>query len=254
MYSEDSRDSATGRQRCVRGSGTGRQDIHLTKLTPGPATSSYSGAIVTPPAPGRSQQSYRHEALLWHDASDFTGNLVPFIRDGLAAGEPVMAAVTQQHAGWLKDALDGQASQIEFVDIAEAGRNPARLIPVWQWFLDTRSQRRPVRGIGEPVWPGRRPEEILEGQLHEALLNIAVDPDIPFWLVCAYDAVTLSSAVIEEAHRSHPALVDDGSYQGSAHYAGRTHADSLFAAELPELPGPSIDAAFSAHTVGRLES
>jgi MEDS: MEthanogen/methylotroph, DcmR Sensory domain len=121
--------------------------------------------------------------------------------------------------------------------------------------LDTRSSpRRPVRGIGEPIWPGRRPEEILEIQLHEALLNIAVDPEIPFWLVCPYDAGALSPAVIDEAHRSHPAIVDDGSYQGSAHYAGRTHADSLFAAELPELPGPSIAAAFSAHTVGRLQS
>jgi hypothetical protein len=93
----------------------------------------------------------------------------------------------------LHDALDGQAGQVEFVDISEVGRNPARLIPVWQWFLDTRSSpRRPVRGIGEPIWPGRRPEEILEIQLHEALLNIAVDPEIPFWLVCPYDAGALS--------------------------------------------------------------
>ena len=37
---------------------------------------------------------------------------VPFIRDGLSAGEPVMAAVTRQHAGWLQDALDGQAGQV----------------------------------------------------------------------------------------------------------------------------------------------
>ena len=47
---------------------------------------------------------------------------------------------------------------------------------------------RPVRGIGEPIWPGRRPEELLECQLHEALLNVAVDPEVPFWLICPYDA------------------------------------------------------------------
>jgi hypothetical protein len=26
----------------------------------------------------RSQQSYRHEAFLWHDASDFTAGIVPY--------------------------------------------------------------------------------------------------------------------------------------------------------------------------------
>ena len=193
--------------------------------------------------------------MLWHDASDFTAGLVPFIRDGLAAGEPVMAAVTRQHAGWLREALDGQAGQVEFVDISESGRNPAQLIPAWQAFLDSRSsQRGPVRGIGEPIWPGRRPEEILESQLLEALLNVAVDPEIPFWLVCPYDAETLSPAVIEEAHRSHPVIIDAVSYQGSAHYAGRAHADLMFAAELPDLAGPSVATAFSAHNLGRLQT
>ena len=73
--------------------------------------------------------------------------------------------------------------------MGELGRNPARIIPAWQKFLDAHAGR-PVRGIGEPIWPGRRPEELLECQLHEALLNVAVDPEIPFWLICPYDAET----------------------------------------------------------------
>jgi hypothetical protein len=63
---------------------------------------------------------------------------VPFIRDGLEAGEPVMVAVSALHTKWLRDALDGQA-EVEFVDIDELGRNPAQIIPIWQQFLDTRS-------------------------------------------------------------------------------------------------------------------
>ena len=53
-------------------------------------------------APARSQQSYRHEAFLWHDASDFTAGIVPFITDGLEAGEPVMVAVGALHTRWLR--------------------------------------------------------------------------------------------------------------------------------------------------------
>ena len=200
-------------------------------------------------APARSQQSYRHEAFLWHDASDFTAGIVPFITDGLEAGEPVMVAVSAQHTKWLRDALDGQAGA-EFVDIEELGRNPAQIIPAWQQFLNTRSG--PVWGIGEPIWPGRRPEELVECQLHEALLNIAIDPETPFWLICSYDAVTLSPAVVEEAHRSHPVIVDAASYRGSAHYTGHAHVEEMFAAELTELVGPPIATVFTAHNVSRL--
>ena len=43
-------------------------------------------------SPARAEQSYRHEAFLWHDRTDFTDGLAPFIAEGLAAGEPVMVA------------------------------------------------------------------------------------------------------------------------------------------------------------------
>ena len=45
---------------------------------------------------------------------------------------------------------------------------------------------------------------MLECQLHEALLNVAVEPQIPFWLLCPYDAERLDDSVLAEAYRSHP--------------------------------------------------
>ncbi len=207
--------------------------------------------IQTPPA--RAQQSYRHEAFLWHDASDFTAGLVPFIEDGLNAGEPVMVAVIPEHAEWLRDGLGGRASEVTVVDMVDLGGNPARIIPAWQTFLDRQAgQNRPVRGIGEPIWPGRSAEELLECQLHEALLNLAFDPELPFWLVCPYDVEQLSPEVVEEAHRSHPVIVEADAYQGSPHYAGRAHVDSMFAAELSELSGAPFSMSFNADNLGRL--
>jgi hypothetical protein len=163
-----------------------------------------------------------------------------------------MVAVGALHTKWLRDALDGHAD-VEFVDMEELGRNPAQIIPAWQQFLNPESGRfGPVRGVGEPIWPGRRPEELVECQLHEAMLNIAIDPDTPFWLICPYDAVTLSPAVVEEAHRSHPVIIDAGSYYGSAHYTGSAHVDEMFAAELSELVGQPIATVFTAYNVSRL--
>ena len=208
---------------------------------------------ITQLAPVRSQQSYRHEAFLWHDATDFAAGMVPFIRDGLEAGEPVLVALIPQHTEWLQDALPGQADQVKFLDMGELGRNPARIIPAVVQFLTTRSGRpRPMRGIGQPMWPGRRPEELVECQLHEALLNVAVDPEIPFWLICPYDAEALSSAVVAEAQRSHPVIVEAASYQGSVRYAGRAHLDAMFAADLTVLVGQPIATGFSGETVSRL--
>jgi len=181
--------------------------------------------------------------------------MVSFVRDGLIAGEPVLVALTPEHTEWLQEAIWSHTDQVEFVDMADVGRNPARIIPTMTQFLARSAGRsRPARCIGEPIWPGRRPEELVESQLHEALLNIAVDPEIPFWLICAYDAASLSPTVVEEAHRSHPVIIDATSYHGSSHYAGRAHAASMFSAELSPLRGQPRATGFTAQTVDRLFS
>ncbi|HSU35083.1 MAG TPA: MEDS domain-containing protein [Propionibacteriaceae bacterium] len=212
-----------------------------------------STIILSPPA--RDQQSYRHEAFLWHDAEAFVAGLLPFVEEGLELGEPVMVAMIDEHASWLRDALGSQADEVRFVDMRVLGRNPATIIPGWQHFLDAEgADSRPTRGIGEPIWAGRRSEEVLECQLHEALLNVAVDPKVPFWLICPYDVGHLDAAVIDEAHRSHPAIIETNSYQGSPRYRGRAHVDEMLAAPLDRPPGRPVQIPFSARNLSRLVS
>jgi len=200
-------------------------------------------------------RTYRHEALLWHNPEEFLAGTVPFIRDGLAAGEAVMIAVIPARTRWLREALGADADEVLFVDMAELGRNPARIIPVWRQFVDDHSSRGdPVRGIGEPIWFGRRPEEIVEGQLHEALLNVAVEPDTPFWLLCPYDAGRLDDGVIEEMYRSHPAVVDSQQYRGSPLYGGRDYLDTVFSTGLPALTGTFEELTFTKHDLQGVSS
>ncbi|HYP46969.1 MAG TPA: MEDS domain-containing protein [Propionibacteriaceae bacterium] len=197
-------------------------------------------------APVRSRQSYRHEAFLWHDGADFIDAMVTFVEEGLAADESVLVALVEEHSDWLRDGLGPLAASVHFEDMRVFGRNPARLIPAWQQFLDLHSgPGRPARGIGEPIWVGRRPEEVLECQLHEALLNVAFDADTPFWLVCPYNATRLDEPVISEAHRSHHAILDVENYRGSTSYGGRAHVEALFHAQLPPLPGQPATTTFT---------
>ena len=166
------------------------------------------------PTPARTQQSYRHEAFLWRERCDYLDGLLPFVTSGLSAGEAVMLALVPEHADWLRSRLGTKAAKVCFLDITELGRNPARIIPAWRQFVDDWSgPGRPARGIAEPIWPGRHPDELREAQLHEALLNLAVDPETPFWLICPYHD-QLGPAVQQEAHRSHPAIATASCYQG----------------------------------------
>jgi len=187
----------------------------------------------------RAHETYRHECVLYAGLDDFLTTMVPFIRDGLAREEPVMVAVAQPRLRALRSALGPDADAVRFVDMADLGANPARIIPAWRDFNWQHSgPGRPVRGIGEPIWAGRRPVDIVESQLHEALLNTAVAPDTPLWLLCPYDATTLSEEVLAEAHRSHPVIVRGGDYRGSTSYGGAVHIDTLFHRPLPDPAGP----------------
>ena len=196
----------------------------------------------TTTAPLRSRQSYRHEAFLWSGRTEYVAGLVPFVLDGLDAGETVVVAVTPEHARWLSDELGPRMAEVELVDLRWLAQNPARIVPALQELLDAAcGPGRPARAVGEPIWPGRSPAEVRESELNEALLNLAIDPDLPFWLVCPYDVEHLDPAQIEDAARSHPVLATPTSYVGSGRYRGRDHARELFTADLPPLGPPVAD-------------
>jgi len=200
--------------------------------------------------PERARQSYRHEAFLWDGPADFVDGLLPFIEEGIDAGEAVLVAATPEHGEWLVEGLGSKASRVQLADITRLARNPARIIPACHQFLQEWSEPgRPARIVGEPLWEGQSPEEVLECQLHEALMNLAVDPETPLWALCPYDAGHLDSDVLAEASRSHPALATTASYQGSRSYHGHEHAQNLFAADLPPINGPGTEISLTRATL-----
>jgi anti-sigma regulatory factor (Ser/Thr protein kinase) len=192
------------------------------------------GTAPTLTSPPKAHDGYRHEAFLWKGEQEFLAGSVPFVRDGLRASQPVLVAVIQARIHLLRAALGADADLVEFVDMAEVGRNPARIIPAVRAFMEQHTaEGQPVRAIGEPIWAGRRPAEVAECQLQEALLNLTIDPGTPLWLLCSYDVQGLTPDVVTEAHRSHPALVERDSYRGSTLYGGAHHALTVFETALP---------------------
>ena len=191
--------------------------------------------------------SFRHEALLYAGRDDFVRQTASFLRDGVAAEEPALVVVDAVKIDLLRQELDGAADQVYFADMAAVGVNPARIIPAWREFVSRHAPSgRRLRGIGEPIWPERSAAELTECRRHESLLNLAFAGSPSWWLVCPYDTEALDPAVLEEARRTHPFVLEDGAARESADYYGLDAIAEPFAEPLPEPRGPTDDLAFEA--------
>lgn len=178
---------------------------------------------------------YEHEALLYAGPEDFLRHTVPFVREAVAAAAPVLVVVGPEKLTALREELAGDAEAVLFEDMSVVGRNPARLIPIWQDFVARHaSSGRRLRGIGEPVWAGRGRAELSECDRHEALLNVAFE-DPNFWLLCPYDITSLEPEVIEAARRNHPVLRHHHQESRSPAFSG-TAALTQRVAPLPDPP------------------
>lgn len=182
---------------------------------------------------------FEHEALFYRGDEDLLAGLLPFVRGGLDADEAVVVAAPRARLELLRDGLGGDSAGVEFLDMAEIGGNPARIIGVWAAVLErhTGAGRR-LRGVGEPAFVGRRSAELVECRLHELLLNHAFD-DGPGWrLLCPYDQEHLPRAVTQAALRTHPVRSTSDSRRPSPGYApGGDWAG--FAERLP-APGDAV--------------
>lgn len=197
------------------------------------------------------QPQFRHAALLYADDDSYLDGLVPFVQAGLEAEEPVLVMVPGPKVDLLHDELGSDANEVHFADMTEVGANPARIIPAWAEFAaEHGSAGRRSRGIGEPIWASRTPEELVECQRHEALINVAFDGVAAMDLVCPYDENRLEPEVVEEAYRNHPVLLDGrGGFLDSSTYVGTDTIAKPFARPLPDPPRDAALLEFDASTL-----
>jgi anti-sigma regulatory factor (Ser/Thr protein kinase) len=194
--------------------------------------------------------SFSHEALMYSGEEGFLEGTVPFIREAVDAGEPVLVMVGGRKIELLRGQLDGEAEGVHFADMAQVGLNPARIIPAWRDFVsDHAAWDHPMRGVGEPIWAGRDPAEVVECQRHESLLNVAFGDARAFRLLCPYDSAALSPDVIAAARRSHPLVVEEGARRPSPHYHGVEEAAAPFDRPLPDPPAGALEVAYDQDTL-----
>jgi anti-sigma regulatory factor (Ser/Thr protein kinase) len=174
-----------------------------------------------------------HHALFYRDQREFLTCVAGFAHDGLARSEPVFIAVPGSKGRLVGEQLGQDSRYMAYADMAEAGRNPARIIPAVRSFIDEHPGQR-IRFVEEPVWPGRSAEERSEVARHEALINFAFAGTAAS-ILCLYAGDGLADSVTGTVRRTHPGILTGGREQASASYTG---ADGMALAFERPLPAP----------------
>jgi anti-sigma regulatory factor (Ser/Thr protein kinase) len=197
------------------------------------------------------EDSFRHEALFYNGEEGFLRGTLPFIGEALAADEPVLVAVREERAEPLRRVLGADAARVRFADMRELGRNPARVIPAWRDFLAGQGgDESPVRGIGEPVWPGRSDPELDECHRHESLLNLAFSGGPAWSLLCPYDLDELDPQQIHAARATHPAVMHEGVSRRNEAYLPLHRAPDVLTGALPDPPPERVELSFTFRGLG----
>ena len=155
------------------------------------------------PVPG---PRYVHDALFFSSPDELAAATVPFVQQGLAAGDAVVVTASPATADVVRTAVDDDRVRVLAWVEAYARRTPAA-VTAFRRLADelTATGARRVRVLGETDF-GRTEREQLEWQRYEAVVNHAL-ADWPLWGLCLFDTTRLPDQVLESVARTHPTVV-----------------------------------------------
>lgn len=191
---------------------------------------------------------FTHAAALYSGTAEYLTMAGDLARQAAAANAPMHVAVPGHRLDLIREVLRFVPVEGVLVDMADLGRNPARVIPaVLSLMPDDPDER--LYCLWEPVWPGRSAAELREVARHETLCNLAF-VDRPMTVVCLYDSAALGAEVVGNAEFSHPLVVADGQPRGSHSYLGA----GLFPPGCDDMLAPPAAGADSIELAGQLDA
>lgn len=147
---------------------------------------------------------YHHEALCYDSDDELVDRLLPFLRGGLADGEPTLVALGERNAALVRAGLSpAEAERLVFRSGDATYERPACAIRSYRKLLDryTAAGARQIRIVGELPAPAF-------GVLwdwwarYESVINHAYG-EYPLWSMCAYDTRTTPDAVLRDVAATH---------------------------------------------------
>jgi anti-sigma regulatory factor (Ser/Thr protein kinase) len=207
------------------------------------------GPALPPPAAG-----HGHVAVVVESTDELLSAAVPYLEDGLRAGDLTVLSCAEETAELLRSAL-GSAGGALVSDprISLRDTRTPDAFGVTRELVEQAAQTRTgrMRLFGTP-WFGTAPRDWREGARYEAAANVVLS-GFPMDAVCCYDATALPAEVLETAWRTHPQVQHRGELVDNPRY----QRPGRFLSELP-LPrepmeaGPPVYAVDGAPTLADL--
>jgi anti-sigma regulatory factor (Ser/Thr protein kinase) len=156
----------------------------------------------------RSEQ-LRHGAFAYEGDDEYVARSLPFLKEGLEAGEGCIVAHNREGLAVMRDALGRDAERVSFVDVGAVYTRPARAIAAYCGTILRELRDAPsVRAVADlQIGPWR--EEWDEWVAYEAMTNLAYS-HLPAWVVCTYDVNRVPDAVMDVMASTHSEVLDDG--------------------------------------------
>ncbi|MFD0690913.1 anti-sigma factor RsbA family regulatory protein [Actinomadura fibrosa] len=177
-----------------------------------------------------------HQGLLYGSPEELLGAAVPFLRQGLAAGNAVVLACGNAGNALLAEALPGrERGDVVLVDRAQVYTRPAGAVAALRRFVraDLQPHARGVRLVGEVDF-GADPASRREWMGFEAIMNVVL-ASVRLRCVCAYDTRVLPEPVLDAAARTHPEFLAPA---GAVPSPGYTDPAAFVAGLPPARPDP----------------
>jgi anti-sigma regulatory factor (Ser/Thr protein kinase) len=188
---------------------------------------------------------FAHRALIYDSVEGFVDVALPFVREGIEAGEPMLVRIRRDNVGALTKALGDDVRAADIASAEDFYETPARTRgKVLDWVRRNDGHGRRVRVLGEPPWPLGFEAGVREWERHEAVVNVV------FWSFdacfgCLYDRRSLPPDVVDSAAATHPAVTrPDGTSESSAYSRPEMFCERLNAQTPTRTGHPAIQMPF----------
>ncbi|WAL64307.1 anti-sigma factor RsbA family regulatory protein [Amycolatopsis cynarae] len=159
---------------------------------------------------------YFHEVSVYSSDEEFLAVTVPFLEEGIDAGEPTIVAFDAERLRLLHSAMD--TSTVTVVPMSEQYRRPAVAIRQYRQKLAelTAKGAEQIRVSGQVPHPGTGHHWDWWSR-YESAINELYD-EFPLWGLCSYDARITPDEVLADVRRTHPFLAEPGGHHHNRDY------------------------------------
>lgn len=177
-----------------------------------------------------------HEAGFYRSDAEFGALIIPFVEEGVAAGQPVILGYDDRKASLLRSWLS-DPDAVTFITGNTLYATPARAIASYRQLFEqfTTAGATQIRIAGDVPHEGNG-GAFPGWDRYESAIN-TVWGQHPIWSRCLYDTTTADARVLDAAKRTHPRIVlPSGHYLPSQQYQTSAEFEPL-----PPDPDPLED-------------